>query len=86
MLGVSERRETPALELGVLGCKARSAAQGPSCLGGVRGSRAVHTGRDLAPPSVLPWACQPRIPRVPVLLCDLGKCNSLSEPQQVQRH
>lgn len=39
---------------GVFGSKVRSAAQGPSCLGGARGSvRSVYT-----PPSLLPQTCQ----------------------------
>ena len=39
---------------GVLGSKVRSAAQGPFCLGGARGSaRSVYT-----PPSLLPQTCQ----------------------------
>lgn len=51
---VSERRETPILVLGVFGSKVRSAAQGPSCLGGARGSaQSVYT-----PPSLLPQTCQ----------------------------
>lgn len=39
---------------GVFGSKVRSAAQGPSCLGGARGSaRSVYT-----PPNLLPQTCQ----------------------------
>lgn len=81
---VSERRETPILVLGRVRVQGQVCSPRSLLPGRCPGKCAVCLHSTQPPAPDLPTRhghCQHCLPRLPVLLCDLGKRNSLSEPQ-----